>query len=291
MKIYFTAALVAGMCTASVLAQTDTAGRTSRERAPAWIVAISAIKEMKQQQGGQQVAKKLLADERTIIVAANPLSKELNDLQRGVSVLSMDQCKTAIERRSNSNLKTLLVDLEAWPGTPKRDQENPEKATRQCHEWAHQNGHDIRVIAVPAMDLMNVIEPNHKGTQFQAAIEFDLEGKLAIESDGVEVQVENLEDDPEQYERTLRIMVDQIKAARKNSNLSTDIPIYAGLSTGVVAKRIPVDRLLAHLKEDVARTRDFVTGYWMAIPPKDLCPRCGDPNPQLAVKLLESLGQ
>jgi hypothetical protein len=246
---------------------------------------------MEQQQGGEQVVRKLLADNRTIIVAANPLSKELNDSQRGVSVLSVDQCQAAIERPSNAGLKTLLVDLEAWSGTPRSDQENPEKATRQCHEWAHQNGHNIKVIAVPAMDLMNVIEPKHKGTQFQAAIQFDLEGKLATASDAVEVQVENLEDDPEQFERTLRTMVDQIKAARKKANRSTDIPVYAGLSTGVVAKRIPADVLVMRLKEDVARTREFVTGYWMAIPPRDLCPGCGDPNPQLAVKLLQSLDE
>ena len=170
------------------------------------------------------------------------------------------------------------MDLEDWPGTPKSDQDNPEKATRHCHEWAHQNPYNATVIAVPAMDLMNVIEPKHKGTQYQAAIQFDLEGKLATVCDAIEVQVENLEDDPEEFECTLRIIVEQIKGARKKANLSTDIPIYAGLSTGVVAKRIPADALVGYLKEDVARTRDFVTGYWMAIPPKDLCPGCGDPN-------------
>ncbi|HKU27357.1 MAG TPA: hypothetical protein VJQ54_17940, partial [Candidatus Sulfotelmatobacter sp.] len=260
-------------------------------RTPSWIVAISGINAMEQQQGGPQVVKKLLSDKRVIIVAANPLRKGLNDSLRGVSVLSADKCKETIEKPTNAELKTLLVDLESWPGTPKSDQENPEKATRQCHQLAHQDGRNITVIAVPAMDLMNVLEPNHRGTQYQAAIEFDLEGKLATASDGIEVQVENLEDNPEEFERTLVTMISQIKAAREKANLNTDIPIYAGLSTGVVAKEIPTDTLVKYLKEDIARTRNFVTGYWMAIPPKDLCPRCGDPNPEVAVKLLQSLDE
>lgn len=291
MGTHLMATLVVCLSTAPILAQMDSDKRPSDHRTPAWIVAYSAIRAMEGQRGGQQVIKKLLADKRTIIVAANRLGKQFNNLQRGVSVMSTDGCKEAIEKPSNGGLKTLLVDLEAWPGTPRSDQENPEKATRQCHEWPHQNRHNATVIAVPAMDLMNVIEPKHKGTQYQAAIQFDLEGKLATVSDGIDVQVENLEDDPAEFERTLRIIVDQIKGARKKANLSTDIPIYAGLSTCVVAIRIPADALVRYLKEDVARTRDFVTGYWMAIPPKDLCPGCGDPNPQIAVELLASLDE
>jgi hypothetical protein len=292
MKTNLTAVLLVGLFAAPVMAQVN-GGTKDREshRVPAWIVAFSGIVEMQQEKGGPEVVKKLLEDRHTIVVAANPQPNTMDDARRAVSVMSLEKCKAAIDKPSNAGLKTLLVDLEHWPGTPQEDQENPEKATRRCHEFAHQNGRNITVIAVPAMDLMAVLDPKFKGTQYQAAIHYGLEGKLATASDGVEVQLENIEDNPEQFERTLRTIVDQIKAARRKSNLNPEIPIYAGLSTGVVGKHFSANALASMLKEDVIRTRDFVTGYWMAIPPKDLCPGCGDPKPEVAVKLLQSVNE
>jgi hypothetical protein len=32
----------------------------------------------------------------------------------------------------------------------------------------------------------------------------------------------------------------------------------------------------------------MVTGYWMAIPPLNLCPECGGQNPEVAIKVLQS---
>jgi hypothetical protein len=292
MKHKITVVLAVSFFAAPVMAQVD-AGQTGSgvRHSPAWIVALSGIQLMEQQKDGVEVAKKLLADPRTIVVAGNPLPSTMNEEQRGVSVLSLDNCKSALEKPSNAGLRTILVDLEHWSGTPLDDQKNPEAATRECHELAHQHGRNITVIAVPAMDLMNVIEPKHGGTQYQAAIQFDLEGKLAAVSDGIDVQLENLEDQPDHFEQTLRTMVHQIKEARMRANLSPDIPIYVGLSTAVVNKHIPTDVLVNLLRDDVSRTRGMVTGYWMAIPPQNLCPACGPPNPEVAVKLLQSLNE
>jgi hypothetical protein len=292
MKHNITVVLAVSFFAAPLMAQADAGPTDSGVRhSPAWIVALSGIRLMEQQKDGVDVAKKLLADPRTIVVAGTPLPSPMNEEQRGVSVLSLDQCKTALEKPGNAHIKTLLVDLEHWSGTPLPDQENPEGATRNCRELAQQNGRQISVIAVPAIDLMSVLDPKFDGTQYQAAIHYDLEGKLATVSDGVDVQLENIEDKPDEFEQTLRTMVHQIKEARKKADLSPDVPIYVGLSTAVVNKRIPTDALVSLLKEDVSRTRDFVTGYWMAIPPKNLCPRCGEPNPEAAVKLLQSLGE
>ena len=277
---------------APMMAQKD-AGRTNSggHDSPAWIVALSGIELMEQGKGGAEVVRKLLADPHTIVVAGNPLPDTMSEEKRGVSLLSLDNCKAALNRPSNAGLRTLLVDLEHWSGTPLSDQENPEAVTRECHELAHQDGRHISVIAVPAIDLMSVIDPEFDGTQYQAAIHYDLEGKLATASDGVDVQLENLEDKPEQFEQTLQTIVHQIREARTKANLSPDVPIYVGLSTAVVNRRIPTDVLASMLKEDVSRTRDLVSGYWMAIPPKNLCPGCGDPNPEVAVKLLQSLDE
>jgi hypothetical protein len=264
---------------------------SASHRTPAWIVAWSGIKQMESLPGGPEVVAKLEADPRTLIVAGNPLPSPMNDEQRAVSVLSLDQCKIALEKSSNVQLKTLLIDLEHWSGTPLPDQENPQGATSSCRDLAQQSGRQITVIAVPAIDLMTVLDPKHDGTQYQAAIHYDLEGKLATVSDGVDVQLENIEDKPDEFERTLLTMVHQIKEARRTAHLSTDVPIYVGLSTAVVNKRIPTDILVSLLKEDVSRTRALVTGYWMAIPPKNLCQGCGEPNPEVALKLLQSLDE
>ena len=206
-------------------------------------------------------------------------------------MLSLADCRDALDKPGNAGLKTLLVDLEHWRGTPLSEQQNPEAATRACRELARRNERHISVIAVPAMDLMAVIDPGAHGTQYEAAIRYDLEGKLATASDGVEVQLENLEDKPGQFTQTLRTMVHQIKEARRQADLSADIPIYVGLSTAVVSRRIPTDVLVSLLQQDIDRTRDLVTGYWMAIPPENLCPKCGPPNPRVAVKLLQSVGE
>ncbi len=55
MKIHLAAALAAGLCTTIVTAHEHTDKKTSRHRTPAWIVALSAINAMKEQQSGQQV--------------------------------------------------------------------------------------------------------------------------------------------------------------------------------------------------------------------------------------------
>jgi hypothetical protein len=292
MKKKMMTVLAVSVFIAPLMAQMDSERKDSgSRRTPAWIVALSGIEQMEGQHGGPEVVEKLEADPRTIIVAGNPLPSPMNEEQRAVSVLSFDQCKTALEKPSNAKLKTLLVDLEHWSGTPLPDQENPEGKTSSCRHLAQQDGRQISVIAVPAIDLMSVLDPQFDGTQYQAAIHYDLEGKLATVSDGVDVQLENIEDKPDEFEQTLRTMVHQIKEARKKADLSPDVPIFVGLSTAVVNKRIPTDALVSLLKQDVSRTRDFVTGYWMAIPPKDLCPRCGEPNPEVAVKLLQSLDE
>ena len=277
---------------ASVMAQADT-GQTdsSVHHSPAWIVAFSGIQLMEQQKDGVEVVKRVLADPRTIVVAGNPLPSTMNDEQRGVSVLSSALCKTALDSSKNDKLRTILIDLEDWSGTPPWDQHNPEASTSECDGWAHEGKRNVSVIAVPAMDLKSVLDPEFDGTQYQWAIHYDLEGKLAAVSDGIEVQLENLEDQPDHFEQTLRTMVHQIKEARMRANLSLDIPIYVGLSTAVVNKRIPTDALVNLLKEDVSRTRNMVTGYWMAIPPQNLCPACGPPNPEVAIKLLQSLNE
>jgi hypothetical protein len=275
-----------------VMAQTDVGGTEQGSRpSPAWIVALSGIHLMEQKKGGADVVKKLLADPRTIVVSADTLPDPMNDEQRGVSALSSDNCEAALDETINKQLRTLLVDLEHWSGTPKGDQENPESATRKCHEGAQQHEPPVSVIAVPAMDLMQEIEPEFDGTQYQWAIHFDLEGKVATVSDGVEVQLENLEDKPEQFEQTLQTFVHQIREAREKADLSPDFPIYVGLATAVVNKRFSTEDLVNLLKEDVSRTRGLVTGYWMAIPPKKLCPGCGEPNAEVAVELLKSLDE
>lgn len=259
-------------------------------RSPVWIVAYSGINQMNQVPGGPAVVTALTSDPRTIIVAANPLRNGFDNRQRAVSALSLDACRTALAKPANAGLKTLFVDLEKWGGTPVADQRNPEAVTRTCHDLAHRSGRDVTVIATPGMDLMSVIRPGYPGTQYQAAIHDDLEGKLAVVSDAVEVQVENIEDRPDHYEGTVRTIVGQIRRARARAHLNPDIPIYAGLSTGVVGRKIPTGTLIRDLKEDVRRTRGLVTGYWMAIPPRSLCPGCGAPNPAVAVGLLQSLG-
>src|SRR5579884_90317 len=279
--------VVLALCTlaAPMFAQTA----SSNHHALSWIVAYSTIEQMQAQPGGPEVVKKLLADPHTIIVAANPVSG-VDEAQRAVSVLSSDDCTAALDKSSNAKLTKLFVDLENWPGTPPSDQKTPQEVTRKCHEHAHDKNRDFVVIAVPAMDLMSRLDPDFKGTQYQAAIHYDLEGKLATVSDGMEVQLENIEDKPDEFVRTLQTMVHQIREARIKAHQNPDIPIYVGLSTAVVNKPIRADVLVNLLKEDVNRTRGMVTGYWMANPSKKLCPGC-DSNPEVAVKLFQSVDE
>jgi hypothetical protein len=117
----------------------------------------------------------------------------------------------------------------------------PDLAAHNLH------GDQISVIAVPAMDLMYEIDQGYNGTEYQWAINFDLEGKVATVSDGVDVQLENIEDQPDLFEGTLLTMVHQIKEARRQANKNPDIPIYIGLATAVVNKHIKTETLVALL--------------------------------------------
>ena len=96
----------------------------------------------------------------------------------------------------------------------------------------------------------------------------------------LDIQAQSREKNPAIYTNYVRT---EATAARK---LNPAVVVIAGLSTNPPAGAVTAQELYA----DVNSTRSYVDGYWLNIPsPGVACPRCGLPEPGIAVGLLTLL--
>jgi len=76
------------------------------------------------------------------------------------------------------------------------------------------------------------------------------------------------------------------EAAEQARSVNPKVIVFAGLSTNPNGRHVtPKD-----LYDAVLATRNDVAGYWLNIPGGGAaCPKCGEPQPQVAVELLKML--
>lgn len=171
----------------------------------------------------------------------------------------------------------LLYDDEHWPLTPAAQQLDPAKYEAQALAWAHRQG--MVLIAAPAPDLADVLDPNGSGTADQRFLALDLIASAARNADVVDIQAQGLEG-------TALFASFVTRAARQARAANPHVTVLAGISTNPSGRTISARTFAA----DANAVRGVVDGYWLNIPSAgNACPRCGTARPQAAVPWLRTL--
>ena len=174
----------------------------------------------------------------------------------------------------------VLYDPESWPMTPRAEQIDPVAAVCRAAVIAH--AHGKLLIATPAVDLLRRVAPGaaRHGQRFRA---FEQRGWLAAMAkcaNVVEIQAQGAEANPALFRQFVDTEARQARAA------NPDVLVLAGISTNPDGRRVSAQQLVAA----VQAVRPAVNGFWLNIPAGGrYCPRCGEPQPQIAVQLLQSL--
>jgi hypothetical protein len=176
-----------------------------------------------------------------------------------------------------SGVTALLYDNESWSLTPRIQQENPSEYEAKALGIAQQKG--LVLISTPATDLANVLDPGPSNTMDQRYLQLGIIGQAARNSNIVDIQSQGLEGSS-QFTEFVTEAAQQAKQANPN------VVVLAGISTNPSGHQISAQTF----EQDANSVRSVVNGYWLNIPAAGTaCPRCGTPQPQVAIPWLDQL--
>ena len=242
-----------------------------------WLIAASAISKLDEAAGSAVVARYLDGSQTTIITGpAIPAFLADWHVNFALDTRSLQEIRQGIRDSLSPRISMILYDPEHWSFTPIVEQSAVGTSTRTAAAITHGAGREL--IAAPATNLAQVTTPGEStATAFLQTS--DLE-KVAASANWVEIQAQGLERNPSRYAAYIEEALGQIRLGNASA------VVYAGLSTNPSGPPVSA----AELVEDVRLTSSVVSGYWLNIPSQGTaCPRCGQPQPQIAIDLFESL--
>jgi len=183
-------------------------------------------------------------------------------------------------QKLTDEVKAIIYDNESWKFTPSEEQHDLDRFERLAAEAAHKHGRIL--IATPAADLVPALSPSvQKGGRYDEYLRLGIAKSAARYADVYEIQAQGSEDNLALYTRFVKGAAAQARA------VNAKVLVFAGLSTNPSGKKVTAQ----HLYDAVQATRSDVDGYWLNIPGGGAyCPKCGEPQPQVAVELLRMLG-
>jgi len=178
-------------------------------------------------------------------------------------------------------VKAIIYDNESWQFTPSEEQHHLDRFEKLAADAIHKHGRTF--IATPAADLVPVLNPKvQKGGRYDEYLRLGVAKSAARYADVYEIQAQGSENNLALYTRFVK------GAAAQARSVNPRVLIFAGLSTNPSGKKITGQQLF----EAIQATRADVDGYWLNIPAGGAyCPKCGEPQPQVAVELLRLLGE
>jgi hypothetical protein len=242
-----------------------------------WLIAASAVSKLDDIAGPAVVAR-YLDGPQTMIITGRNIPADLADwhVNFALDTRSLQEIRLDVAGALSPRISMILYDPEHWSFTPLAQQLAVGPATSMAASIVHSAGRQL--IVAPATNLAQVDAPG-ESTADAFMQTTDLE-KVASNADWVEIQAQGLERNPGRYAAYINEALRQIRLAKPNA------VVYAGLSTNPSGPAVSAVELI----EDVRLTSSAVSGYWLNIPsPGTACPRCGQPQPQIAIDLLESL--
>jgi hypothetical protein len=130
---------------------------------------------------------------------------------------------TANVQHLSATTRGVVVDLEAWPETPRAQQQHPLRAYREASRvLAH---HGQWMVATPALDLVHTLAPRYPGPLAPEFVRLDLAGRIAPYARVYDIQAQGFERNPVSYQHWISTIARQIHAANPQTQ------ILAGLST------------------------------------------------------------
>ncbi len=177
-----------------------------------------------------------------------------------------------------AEVKAILWDPESWEFTPSEEQHDIAKFAKLAADAVHSRG--LIFIATPATDLTRILSPSVTTGRYDEFLRLGIATAAARYADVYEIQAQGSLGNLELYTHFVKGAVAQARAANPK------VTVFAGLSTNPSGKHVtPKD-----LYDAVMATRNDVAGYWLNIPGGGpACPKCGEPQPQVAVGLLKML--
>lgn len=242
-----------------------------------WLIAASAVSKLDDAAGPAVVAR-YLDGPQTTIITGREIPATLADwhVNFALDTRSLQEIRLGVAGALSPRISMILYDPEHWSFTPLAQQLAVGPATSTAASIVHGAGR--KLIVSPATNLAQVNAPG-ESTADAFIKTNDLE-KVAASADWVDIQAQGLERDPGRYAAYISQALRQIRLGNPNA------VVYAGLSTNPSGPSVSA----AELTEDVRLTSSAVSGYWLNIPsPGTACPQCGQPQPQIAIDLLENL--
>ena len=257
----------------------QTATPTSSSHKYTWMIANSALPLLERADASGTLAKTYFDTANTYLLGANSANFPARWQSTPTAVFSSyaDLQKAFATNSINAQVKAIVYDNEDWSFIPVQEQHHPELYDQLAAELVHQ--YHLIFIATPATNLAQVINPT-SGNRYNNFLHLGIAGEAARYADVYEIQAQGSEMNTTVYTAFVRQAAEQARAANPN------VKVLAGLSTNPSGQQVTGEDLY----QAVIATQSSVSGYWLNIPAAGTrCPRCGTPQPQIAVDFLKKL--
>jgi hypothetical protein len=151
------------------------------------------------------------------------------------------------------DVQGVMYDNERWQFTPVEEQKNPAWYERQAADLAHRHG--LLFLAVPAVNLVTVLEPEGRGQPFETYLRLEIAADAARYADIFAIQAQSSESDPQLYGSFVRAAAAQARKANPK------VLVLAVISTDPTGQRASAEAILGA----IAAAHDAVDGYWFNI--------------------------
>ena len=181
---------------------------------------------------------------------------------------------------NDPDVSAVLYDPEGWQLTPPDEQRDPAAAACRAAPIVH--AHNKLLIVTPATNLVRFLAPGSiaDGQRFAIFAKTGVAGKIAPCADVYEIQAQGAETDVGEFQQFVRSVAQQARTANPR------VVILAGISTNPMGRHVGAQDVF----KAVQSVRADVDGFWLNIPAGGkFCPTCGEPQPKVAVELLQML--
>jgi hypothetical protein len=244
-----------------------------------WMINSAALTRLQTTETGwsQADSKQLFDNANTYVIGTMPTGWHSISTRSFASYAALQAAFVA--GSIPSSVQAIVYDNEVWRFTPAKEQRNFALYVQKAASLVH--SHHMQLIATPATDLASVLDPGGQGSIYSRFLSLNIIKAAAQFADIVEIQAQGSEANLSTYTSFVQAAAAQAKAANPHA------VVLAGLSTNPNGQKITGQQLYAAFQA----TSSSVSGYWLNIPGNQggYCPRCGTPQPQVAIDFLRML--
>lgn len=243
-----------------------------------WIVNQRAVSLLRGAGLTQRQAQQLFGNRGTFLVTSAGGSSGVSGATRTATFTSYAALRATLTGKGlPPGTGAVLYDNEHWSLTPPAEQRNPAKYEALAAALVH--ARHLLFVSTPGTTLTDMLAPGNSD-HYAAYLALGLASSAARYANVIDIQAQGSETDLARYVAFVRA------AAAQAHRANPRVAVLAGISTNPSGQRVTSTQFAAA----VFAVRPFVVGFWLNIPAAGTaCPRCGTPQPQVAMPLLRSL--